>query len=263
MSDSTINAAFSSFAHQLADKSGVAILPHFRASGEVINKGSVGFDPVTEADRGAEAVMRRMIEATYPDHGIAGEEFANRPASSPYTWVLDPIDGTRSFILGVPLWGTLIGLLHEGRPTFGMMNQPYLGERFWSASDGARFRGPGGERVIRARRCGSLGEAVLGATSPDMFKGEDLARFRSLSQACRMTRYGGDCYFYCMLAMGFLDIVAEASLQAFDIAPLIPIIAAAGGRVTSWDGGDPSQGGRILATGDASLHEAALRALQT
>lgn len=261
MPDSGVNAAFSSFAHDLADASGAVILPHFRAMGEVVNKASGGFDPVTEADKGSERAMRALIEATYPDHGIAGEEFADRPASGPYTWVLDPIDGTRSFITGVPLWGTLIGLLQDGRPLLGMMNQPYLGERYWGGPDGARFRGPTGERAIRARACGSLGEAVLAATTPDMFKGEDAARFRSLSGACRMTRFGGDCYAYCMLAMGLIDIVAEASLQPFDIAPLIPIIEAAGGRVTTWDGGDPSRGGRIVAVGDPSLHEAALRTL--
>jgi myo-inositol-1(or 4)-monophosphatase len=261
MPESGINAAFSSFAHELADASGAAILPHFRANGEVANKEAAGFDPVTEADRGAETAMRRLIEASYPEHGIAGEEFADRPASGPFTWALDPIDGTKSFIIGMPTWGTLIGLLQDGRPLLGMMNQPYVGERFWGGPDGAWFRGRGGERAMRTRPCASLGDAILAATTPDMFKGEDVARFQSLSKACRMTRFGGDCYAYCLLAMGLIDIVAEASLKPFDIAPLIPIIEAAGGRVSTWDGGDASRGGRVVAVGDPSLHEAALRAL--
>jgi myo-inositol-1(or 4)-monophosphatase len=262
MSDSAVNAAFSAFAHRLADESAAVILPHFRTSGAVANKLEGGFDPVTEADKGSETAMRRLIEAAYPDHGIAGEEFADRPAASPYTWVLDPIDGTKSFILGMPTWGTLIGLMHEGRPALGMMNQPYTGERFWAADGEARFRNLSGEREMRTRRCGSLSEAILATTSPGLFKREEGPPFIALSERCRMTRYGGDCYLYCMLAMGFIDIVAEAGLNAFDIVPLIPIIEAAGGCVTTWDGGDPSHGGRILAVGDPSLHEAALQALR-
>lgn len=262
MPDSADNAAFSSFAHQLADASGAVILPHFRTRLDVANKETVGFDPVTEADKGAEVAMRRMIEAAFPEHGIAGEEFPDRPPSGPFTWALDPIDGTKSFILGMPTWGTLIGLLDAGRPVLGMMNQPYTGERFWAAGGEAHFRNPAGERRLRSRPCRSLSDAILATTSPGLFKTEDGALFASLSGACRMTRYGGDCYLYCMLAMGFIDIVAEAGLNAFDIVALIPIIEAAGGRVTTWDGGDPARGGRILAVGDPALHEAALRALQ-
>ena len=143
----------------------------------------------------------------------------------------------------------------------GVMDQPYIGERFWSAPDGAHFRNRHGAREIRTRRCASLSEAILGATTPDMFKRDEPDRFRRLSQACRLTKFGGDCYLYCLLAMGFVDIVAEASLKPFDILPLVPIIKAAGGLVTSWDGGDPAAGGQILAVGDPSLHEAAVRAL--
>jgi len=175
--------------------------------------------------------------------------------------VLDPIDGTRSFIMGVPLWGTLIGLTENGQPVLGLMDQPYIGERFWNGEAGAYFRNQQGEQAIRTRACPSLSEATLAATAPDMFKDDAAECFRSLSGACRMTRFGGDCYLYCMLAMGHLDIVAEAGLKPFDIAPLIPIIEAAGGVVTTWDGGDPAAGGRILAVGDPALHPAALAAL--
>ena len=261
MSDKSVNVELLRFAHKLADHAGKVILRHFRQRGDVVDKGAGAFDPVTEADRGAEAEMRRLIAAEYPGHGIAGEEFDDKPADGPYCWVLDPVDGTRAFICGLPVWGTLIGLTYEGRPLLGVMDQPYIGERFWGSPAGAHHRDRQGERPLSTRRCGALGEAILGATTPDMFKGDEASRFGRLSQACRLTRFGGDCYFYSLLAMGFVDIVAEASLKPFDIVPLIPIIEAAGGRVTTWDGGDPVQGGRVLAIGDPALHEAAMRAL--
>jgi myo-inositol-1(or 4)-monophosphatase len=261
MTDSAVEEGFVRFAHQLADEAGAAIRPHFRGAGKVSNKADHCFDPVTEADRGAEAAMRALIEAAFPDHGISGEEFPDKPAQGPFRWVLDPIDGTKAFIIGMPIWGTLIGLTKDDRPVIGMMDQPYLGERFWNAADGARFRSRQGEDRIRTRRCVTLSDAILGATTPDMFKDGELERFRNLSGACRMTRFGGDCYLYCMLAMGLIDIVAEAHLKPFDIAPLVPIIEAAGGVVTTWDGGDPANGGQILAVGDPALHAATLRAL--
>jgi histidinol phosphatase-like enzyme (inositol monophosphatase family) len=261
MADKNVDLDFVMFAHELADNAGSVILPHFRGAGAVGNKAEHAFDPVTEADRAAEQIMRGMIRDKYPEHGIHGEEFGDVPASGPYRWILDPIDGTRSFILGLPAWGTLIGLAAEGRPVVGMMDQPYVRERFWGSKTGAFFRGSQGERQIHTRGCASLGEAVLTATSPEIFNTDDAERFRSLSRHVRMTRFGGDCYLYCLLAMGLIDIVAEASLKPFDIAPLVPIIEAAGGVVTTWDGGDPAGGGRILAVGDPSLHEAAMQAL--
>jgi myo-inositol-1(or 4)-monophosphatase len=250
------------FAHALADASRAATLPHFRRRIEVTNKAALGrFDPVTEADRGAEAVMRQRITARFPDHGIAGEEFPDRMANGPFNWILDPVDGTRGFICGLPLWGTLIGLSHDGAPLLGMMDQPYTGERFWGVPGDARFRRAGAEETLRVRRCAALADAVLACTTPEMFTAEEFARFDALASATRMVRFGGDCYLYCMLAMGFIDIVAEAGLKPFDIAPLMPIVAAAGGVVTTWDGGDPRQGGRILASGDPAVHEAALKLL--
>ena len=260
--DKSVDLEFVMFAHGLADRAGSVILPHFRAAGAVANKAEQAFDPVTEADRAAERIMRGMIRDSYPDHGIHGEEFDDVPANGPYRWILDPIDGTRSFIVGLPAWGTLIGLSGEAGPMVGMMDQPYVKERFWGSQAGAYFRGGLGERPIRTRRCASLAEAILAATTPDMFKHGDAERFGALSRQVRMTRFGGDCYLYCLLAMGLIDIVAETSLKAFDIAPLIPIIHAAGGIVTTWDGGDAASGGRILAVGDPALHGAALRALE-
>jgi myo-inositol-1(or 4)-monophosphatase len=261
MTESHVSQDLVGFAHKLADEAGAVILSHFRSRGDVANKSAAGFDPVTEADQGAELAMRRLIEAEFPSHGISGEEFPDKANDDAYRWVLDPIDGTKAFITGLPVWGTLIGLTHHDQPVLGVMDQPYLGERFWNADGKAFFRSPRREQPIRTRQCGSLASAILGATTPDMFEGEEGRRFRNLSEACRMTRYGGDCYLYCMLAMGLVDIVAEASLKPFDIVALIPIIEAAGGIVTTWSGSDPSGGGQILAVGDPALHDAAMRAL--
>jgi myo-inositol-1(or 4)-monophosphatase len=255
---------FVAFAHSLADSAGHEILPLFRNPGEIENKDGKGFDPVTAADRAAERVMRSAIEARYPQHGILGEEFERKAAEGPFEWVLDPIDGTKAFICGLPLWGTLIGLSENGKPVIGMMDQSYLGERFWGAPGGAFFRNrQTAEKRITTRRCSSLDQAILGATTPDMFKGDDADRFHALAARCRMTRYGADCYMYCMLASGLVDIVAEAQLKAFDIAPLIPIIEAAGGVVTTWDGGDAANGGNVLATCGRALHERSLGVLRS
>lgn len=255
--------AFMEFAHKLADRSGEVIRPFFRRSLSVDNKAMHGaFDPVTEADRAAEAAMRELIIANHPDHGIFGEEFENRSAEGPFAWTLDPIDGTRSFMIGLPAWGTLIGLSHDGAPTLGIMDQPHIGERFWGMGTAAHYRHSSGERsAMKTRACPSLCDAILAATAPDMFKEGDKERFAKLSAEVKMTRFGGDCYLYCLLAMGLIDIVAETSLKPFDIAPLVPIIRAAGGIVTTWDGEDPSQGGRIVAVGDPALHETVLKAL--
>jgi myo-inositol-1(or 4)-monophosphatase len=262
MTNLTQRNCFVDFAHRLADSAGAAILPHFRARGLVANKSADSFDPVTEADRQAETAMRAMIEAAFPDHGISGEEFPDKPSSGPHRWLLDPIDGTKAFVMGMPVWGTLIGLMENGRPIVGMMDQPFTGERFWGSGEGAFFRDRSGQPgPIATRRCGALSEAILAATTPDMFKNGEPERFARLSQACRLTRFGGDCYSYCMLAMGFIDIVAEASLKPYDIIPLIPVIEAAGGKVTTWEGGDPVGGGRILAVGDPALHDAAMAML--
>ncbi len=177
---------------------------------------------------------------------------------SDYCWIIDPIDGTRAFIIGSPLWGTLIGVNKDGAPYMGMMNQPFTGERFWAGPSGAYLRYMDEIIPLQARDCGGLEAAVITTTCPDLFHDKgDLARFNRLKDACLMSRYGGDCYNYCLLAMGHVDLVVESGLQAFDIAPLVPIINGAGGVITSWDGGPAGDGGRIIAAGSRAVHEAA------
>lgn len=249
------------FAHLLADKSGPAIMRHFRKRISVVNKQTDGgFDPVTAADKGAETVIAGTLRAKYPSHGLIGEEHGSHNENARYRWVVDPIDGTRSFIMGSPLWGTLIGLLDGDKPLLGLMDQPYTGERFWSDKRSAYARDTKGNiKRLKTRACPSIAEATIATTHPDLFaKGSEQKRFMRMKDTARMTRYGGDCYNYVLLAAGFIDIVIESGLKGFDIVALIPIIERAGGRVTTWDGKPAINGGRILATGDPELHEKAL-----
>jgi myo-inositol-1(or 4)-monophosphatase len=253
---------FSAFIGRLATASGETILPFFRTSLLVDNKSSrQDFDPVTEADRAAEAVMRRLIKANFPQHGIVGEEFGNEREDADYVWVLDPIDGTKSFIAGFPTWGTLIALLHKGTPVFGMMHQPFIGERFAGDNGSANYKNAAGERRLSVRRCERLEDAVCYTTSPLLMNESDRAIFAKVEAETRLSRYGGDCYSYCMLAAGHLDLVIETELKPYDIAALIPIINGAGGVVTNWDGGPAQNGGRIVAAGDKRVHEAAIKRL--
>jgi myo-inositol-1(or 4)-monophosphatase len=253
---------FSAFLDRLASASGETILPFFRTSLGIDNKNAGhDLDPVTEADRAAEAVMRRLIKANFPKHGIVGEEFGDEHADAEYVWVLDPIDGTKSFISGLPIWGTLIALMHHGVPAFGMMHQPYIGERFTGDGGAAQYSGPSGKRRLAVRRCAALAEATLFTTSPKLMNEADRAIFGEVEAQARLSRYGGDCYAYCMLAAGHIDLVIETELKPYDIAPLMPIITGAGGVVTNWDGGPAQQGGRIIAAGDPRVHEAALKIL--
>ena len=255
---------FNAFIGRLATSSGETILPFFRTSLSVDNKNSADFDPVTEADRAAEAVMRRLIKANFPQHGIVGEEFGTEREDAEYVWVLDPIDGTKSFISGFPIWGTLIALLHRGTPVYGMMHQPYIGERFSGDSGSARYQGANNtSRKLAVRRCASLTDATLFTTSPRLMGDADRAKFHDVEKDVRLTRYGGDCYSYCMLAAGHLDLVIETELKPYDIAALIPIITGAGGVVTTWEGKPAQNGGRIVAAGDPRVHEAALKILNT
>lgn len=253
---------FSAFVDRLAAASAEAILPFFRTSIGVDDKNRGGaFDPVTAADRAGESAMRALIRETFPGHGIIGEEHGDENSDAEFVWVLDPIDGTRSFILGLPVWGTLIGLLRGGAPCFGLMSQPFVGESFFGDGASATCRNAAGDRRIRTRPCARLDEAMLMATAPGMFEGDDRAAFEAVSAGARLTRFGADCYAYAMLAAGHVDLVVEADLKPFDIVALIPVVEGAGGIVTTWDGGPATQGGRIVAAGDKRIHEAALERL--
>ena len=250
LSDSDIQI-FSRFAGELADVSAKAIAPYFRTQMNVEHKGGERYDPVTVADRAAERAMRELIGERFPQHGIHGEEEGLRTGTSALTWVLDPIDGTRAFITGLPLWGTLIALNDGERPRIGVMNQPYTGERFLGTPEGAWL----GAQPIRTQACAALAKARISCTTPQMFDSPaQLAAFNRVAQRARMVRYGGDCYAYCMLACGHIDAVIEAGLQAYDIQALMPIIEGAGGIVTAWHGGDAQHGGAVVACGDRELH---------
>jgi histidinol-phosphatase len=265
---------FAAFVERLAQVSGDIILPFFRSAIGAEDKSRGGaFDPVTEADRGAEAAMRRLISQTFPAHGVIGEEYGRDRPDAEYVWVLDPIDGTKSFISGLPTWGTLIGLMHRGAPVYGMMAQPFTRERYFSDGKRARVRflapsrgdSPPSEwatRGLRTRACASLAEATVMTTSPALIRDEsDRAAYRSVEQAARLVRYGGDCYSYCALAGGFVDLVIETGLKPHDVVALIPIVNGAGGIMTTWDGEDAAKGGRIIAAGDRRVYEEARRML--
>jgi len=251
-------------AHVLADGSGAVILPHFRKPIAVANKaGAQAFDPVTKADQAAERAIARVIRAREPEHGIVGEEFGSERDAAAFQWVIDPIDGTRSFITGTPMWGTLIGLLHQGEPVLGLMDQPFTGERYWSERTAAYARaGAGKARRIRTRACARTADALMMTTSPELFaRGAEADGFARVKREVRMTRYGGDCYAYCLLAQGFVDVIVETGLKSYDVVALIPIVERAGGRMTTWDGHPATSGGRIVASGDPALHERVLKLL--
>jgi myo-inositol-1(or 4)-monophosphatase len=265
---------FATFVERLAQVSGEVILPFFRSAIRADDKSQGGvFDPVTEADRGAEAAMRRLIAQTFPAHGVIGEEYGPDRPDAEYVWVLDPIDGTKSFVSGLPTWGTLIGLMHHGEPAYGMMAQPYMRERFYG--DGARAKlrtlapshgdAPPSEwatRSLRTRPCDSLSEATLATTSPLLIRDDaDRGAYARVEGQVRLARYGGDCYAYCALAAGFIDLVIETNLKPHDIVALAPIIEGAGGVVTTWDGENAAKGGRIIAAGDRAVYEEARRLL--
>ena len=251
------------FAGTLADAAAEVTLPHFRSGIAVDNKrGDFKFDPVTAADRDAEAAIRALITKHYPSHGIYGEEHERETGTSEKFWCIDPIDGTRSFISGVPLWGTLIALNDGTKPVIGVMDQPYIGERFIGRPGLSELINRQGRRTLKVSACTKLEDAILGNTDPAMFKTEkERATFRTLSAEVKLRRFGGDCYFYALLAAGTIDLVVEASLQPYDIQAMIPIIENAGGIVTSWTGGDPQMGGHVVAAATRELHTAAIERL--
>jgi myo-inositol-1(or 4)-monophosphatase len=261
--DDTALTQYLRFAHRLVDASAEAIRPYFRSQVAVDNKaGETRFDPVTAADREAEASIRSLIRQTYPDHGIFGEEHGFEAGTAGLTWVIDPIDGTRAFITGMPLWGTLLALFDGQRPILGIMDQPFTGERFTGSRLGARLAHEGDSRPLSTRSCALLEQAVLQSTHPEMFSAAAESRaFESVATRVQLTRYGGDCYAYCMLAHGLIDLVIESGLNPYDIQALIPIVEAAGGQVTDWHGDDATMGGQVIASGDARVHQQALSLL--
>ena len=247
---------YADFANRLADASGAVIRPYFRKPFAVTDKAGKAdpFDPVTTADQEAERAIRSLIRHAYPDHGILGEEEGSTKGKDALTWVIDPIDGTRSFMTGMTSWGTLIALNDGVRPVIGLMDQPVTGERFLGTPEGATLNGD----ALKTRECATLGEAILYSTVPEMFSRPNWkAGFEAVEQAVRMRRFGGDCYAYCLLAMGQIDLVIEAGLNPYDIQALMPIIQGAGGVVTTWAGTPADQGGLIVAAGDARVHDAA------
>ena len=252
------------FALDLARAAGEVILPHFREPIAVADKGGArGYDPVTAADREAEDVIRAAIARVHPDHGLRGEEHGWERGTSPYTWVIDPIDGTRSFIVGQLHWATLIALNDGKRPVLGVVHQPYVGESFAATAGGTATwqRGPE-QRNLHTRPCNALGDAVLACTTPDMFvTPATRAGFARVRERVRLTRFGGDCYAYCLLAMGLIDIVIESSLQAYDVQALVPIVEAAGGVISDWTGGRCDEGGDVVACGDPARHAEILKLL--
>jgi myo-inositol-1(or 4)-monophosphatase len=253
---------FAAFVDELAAVSGETIRPFFRSALSVENKSrSGGFDPVTAADRAAETAMRALIKKTFPEHGIIGEEFPDERPDSEYVWILDPIDGTKSFICGMPMWGTLIALTRRGEPIYGMMHQPFTHEHFSGDGAGARYRGPAGGRALQTRACAGLADAIMLTTSPLLMNEADRQCFGRVEQAVRLSRYGGDCYAYCVLAAGHVDLIIETELKPHDVLALIPIIEGAGGVITTWDNGPAHNGGRIVAAGDQRVHAQAMALL--
>jgi inositol-phosphate phosphatase / L-galactose 1-phosphate phosphatase / histidinol-phosphatase len=249
---------FLALAAELADAAGAAIRPYFRQRLVVDDKADL--TPVTAADRAAELAMRGLIERRFPEHGIIGEEFGRWREDAEFVWVLDPIDGTKSFISGVPLFGTLIALTRAEQPILGVIDQPISRERWVGAADRATTLNGA---AIRCRACPAPGVATLFATTPDMFRGPDAAAFTRVSAAVKLVRFGADCYAYGLLAAGFVDLVLEASLKPYDFCAIIPIVEGAGGVATDWRGArlGLTSDGRVLVAGDPATHKAALALL--
>lgn len=242
----------------MADAVRPVSMHHFRSGLGIENKSDDS--PVTIADREAETVMRQILEATVPDHGIIGEEHGTINADAEFVWVLDPIDGTQAFATGKPLFGTLIALLHQGKPLIGIIDMPALDER-WVGVEGRTTLFKGQPAATRA--CKQLGEAWLYATSPQMFVPERFGQFENLRTACRRTIYGAECQAYGLLSSGWVDVVCEDTLQPYDFAALMPVIEGAGGVVTDWQGNALTMAseGHIIAVGDPHLHEVVIEAL--
>lgn len=247
------------FFQKLADVAAAESMPRFRQLNEIDNKYETGFDPVTEADRAAERAIRKLIGEKFPDHGILGEEYGAHNTDNSHVWVIDPIDGTRAFISGLPVWGTLIGLTIDGDAKSGMMSQPFTGELYFSDGHGTYLsHGKQALRALKTRHTKNLKEATLFTTTPSLFKDKKHDGFERLQRDARLTRYGVDCYAFAMLASGFVDVVIETGLQPYDIVALIPIIEQAGGVISQIDGSPAEAGGDVIAAATPELHEAAI-----
>jgi histidinol phosphatase-like enzyme (inositol monophosphatase family) len=254
------------FAHKLADAAGEVIRPYFRKRIQVMDKAKLGgpkplFDPVTEADTNAETAIRALIHAERPDDAILGEEHGHESGTSGKTWVIDPIDGTRAFITGRHTWGTLIALIEGELPVLGIIDQPVLRERFIGHGDGAELISAEGREPLR-RDCSKLSDAVVSTTHPwGYFSRAQRSAFEGVCGAARMSYFGGDCYGYALLAMGFIDVIVEGRLAPWDIAAVIPVVEGAGGVVTDWKG-ERSASGSIVAAGDRRVHAEVVKMLK-
>jgi len=249
--------AFADFAVELAHLSGDLIAGYFRKPIDVERKADAS--PVTIADREAERVLRERIEARFPDHGIIGEEFGNARDGASHVWVLDPIDGTKSFVGGVPLFGTLIALVRDGEPIVGVIHQPILGQLALGTPEGTTLNG----EPCRVRPCSSIADATLLVTDrEDVGRYQDRARFDALAERARLVRTWGDCYGYFLVATGFADLMCDPIMSPWDIMAVVPVVRGAGGVVTDWHGGDPAKGESLLAAGSAALHAEVLELLR-
>lgn len=260
---SDINAEIIATAHAMADAARIETLRHFRGGAlGVENKLSSGFDPVTIADRSAETAMRAVLAIRRPDDGIMGEEFGATPGTSGLTWVLDPIDGTRSYLSGMPTWGVLISVQTDDGVLFGIIDQPFTGERFIGGLGLADWHRADAHRKLAVRPCRSLDQAILFTTYPEVGKPVEAAGFQAVAKNVQLVRYGADCYAYALIALGQIDLVIEAGLQNYDVQAPIAVIEAAGGIMTDWQGRPCWHGGRILAAGDKAVHAEALKILR-
>jgi histidinol phosphatase-like enzyme (inositol monophosphatase family) len=252
-------AALDAFLIELNRASAAQILPLFRADHGLENKGGErGFDPVTLADKNAEAAIRALIADHFPAHGVIGEEYGEDRPDAEFVWVIDPIDGTRAFIAGLPVWTTLIGLRHEGRPVLGSIGQPYIGELFIGHPGGARLIADGGETPLKVRACPHLHDAVIATTDPALFQGAAAQAWTAMRAATKLARMGCDAYAYAMVAMGTLDLVVETGLKSWDIEAARALLLGAGGLVTDWRGETiGNHGGQMLIAGDPACLAAA------
>ena len=249
------------FFDAIAEAAAAETLPRFRMPVTIDNKHVGGFDPVTEADRAAEKAIRQLIIERYPDHGILGEEHGDIGLDREYVWVIDPIDGTRAFISGLPVWGTLVGLYQNGRAVMGMMDQPFTGERFIGTPGGANVSRNGKTSPLSTRKNVSLDQAIMMTTSPSIFPGELEPAYVRVEKRVQLARYGCDCYAYAMVASGHIDLVVESGLKPYDVGGLISLVEQAGGVMTTWSGDRPENGGSIVASGSPELHAEALELL--